>query len=93
MRQLAKQLNIEHRFCDPNTEERKKLGIDNDHKREQVWFERIKDLENSKTLFICGSLHLDTFKNLLENSDVKTDILSDHWGSELDSDEHYGSNA
>ena len=92
-RQLAKQLNIEHRFCDPNTEERNKLKIDSIPKREQVWLERIQDLKNSKILFICGSLHLNTFKNLLENSDIKTDILSNGWGSELDSDEHYGGNA
>ncbi len=92
-RQLAKQLNIEHRFCDPNTEERNKLKIDSNPKREQVWLERIQDLNNSKILFICGSLHLNTFKNLLENSNIKTDILSDGWGSELESDEHYGGKA
>jgi hypothetical protein len=82
---LAKQLHICHRFCDPDTDERERLGVNNDPKRERVWLERIQELKSSTTLFICGSNHLETFKTLLQESGTKTEILSDGWGSELNS--------
>lgn len=49
---LAKQLNICHRFCDPDTDERERLGANNDPKRERVWLERIQELESSTILLI-----------------------------------------
>jgi hypothetical protein len=80
---LATELGVSHRYCDPDREERKKLGIDDFPKREKVWLERIADLKDSNVLFICGNKHVQSFSALLRSSGFKCEVISDSWGTEL----------
>ena len=77
LEQLREAKGIEHRFCDPDTKERKALGIEVDpqketesdwRKREQVWLSRIADCKLRRVLFVCGDNHYDAFAQLLENN-------------------------
>jgi hypothetical protein len=74
LEQFSKARGIEHRFCDPETKERKALGIEVDprketesdwRKREQVWLSRIADCKGRRVLFVCGDNHYDAFAQLL----------------------------
>ena len=74
LEQLSKARGIEHRFCDPDTKERKVLGIEVDRrketesawrKREQVWLSRIADCKDRRVLFVCGDNHYEAFAQLL----------------------------
>jgi len=71
LEQFSKAKGIEHRFCDPDSEERKALGIeDPDSKRgraqrEQEWLSRIADCKGKRVLFVCGDTHYDDFARLL----------------------------
>ena len=76
LEQLSKFKGIEHRFCDPDSSERKSLGIEVDpqkqteadwRKREQVWLSRIADCKRKRVLFVCGDNHYDAFAQLLES--------------------------
>ena len=76
LEQFSKAKGIEHRFCDPDSSERKALGIEVDprketeadwRKREQVWLSRIGDCKHSRVLFVCGDNHYDAFAQLLES--------------------------
>ena len=76
LEQLSKAKGIEHRFCDPDSTERKALGIEVDsrkateadwRKREQVWLERIEDCKGRRVLFVCGDNHYESFAQLLES--------------------------
>jgi hypothetical protein len=68
---LGKAKGIKHRFCDPDSEERKALGIedpDSKHgraQREQVWLSQIADCKLRRVLFVCGDDHYDAFTQLL----------------------------
>ena len=77
LEQLGKAKGIEHRFCDPDSKERKALGIEVDakkatksdwRKREQVWLSRIEDCKGRRVLFVCGDNHYDAFAQLLESN-------------------------
>jgi hypothetical protein len=75
LEQFSKAKGIEHRFCDPNSSEKKALGIEVDketesdwRKREQVWLSRIADCKGRRVLFVCGDNHYDAFAQLLENN-------------------------
>jgi hypothetical protein len=77
LEQLREAKGIEHRFCDPDTKERKALGIEVDpqketesdwRKREQVWLSLIADCKLRRVLFVCGDNHYDAFAELLENN-------------------------
>jgi len=61
LQRFAKEKGIEHRFCDPNSIERKEQGIDNDNKRECFWLDQIKGCEDCSILFVCGDKHFDSF--------------------------------
>jgi hypothetical protein len=70
LEQFSKAKGIEHRFCDPDSKERKALGIEESDwgKREQVWLSRIADCKRRRVLFVCGDNHYDAFAQLLENN-------------------------
>ena len=77
LQKFNKAKGIEHRFCDPDSSERKTLGIEVDpkkqtesdrRKREQVWLSRIADCKRRRVLFVCGDNHYDTFAKLLESN-------------------------
>ena len=67
LEQFSKAKRIEHRFCDPDSKERKALGIEEPDwgKREQVWLSRIADCKRRRVLFVCGDNHYDAFAQLL----------------------------
>ena len=79
-RKVAQALAIEHRFCDPTSEERKVLNIKDDNQREWEWLNRLQDLSERNVLFICGSSHLQSFPQLLIGKGFEVRILSDKWG-------------
>ena len=77
LEQFSKAKGIEHRLCDPDSKERKALGIEVDprketesdwRKREQVWLSRIADCKHRSVLFVCGDNHYDSFAQLLESN-------------------------
>jgi hypothetical protein len=67
LQQFEKETGIKHRFCDPNSRERKEHGIGElDHdKRERYWIEQIKDYKDRKVLFVCAYDHFDSFAEKL----------------------------
>ncbi len=79
-RKVAQALAIEHRFCDPTSEERKVLNIKDDEQREREWLNCLQDLSQRNVLFICGSSHLQSFPQLLIKKGFEVKILSDKWG-------------
>ena len=70
LEQFGKAKGIEHRFCDPDSKERKTLGIKESDwgKREQVWLSRIADCKLRRVLFVCGDNHYDALARLLESN-------------------------
>ena len=77
LEEFSKAKGIEHRFCDPDSKERKALGIEVDprketeadrRKREHVWLSRIADCKGRRVLFVCGDNHYDAFAQLLESN-------------------------
>jgi hypothetical protein len=74
LEEFSKAKGVEHRFCDPDSKERKALGIEVDpkketesdwRKREQVWLSKIADCKHRRVLFVCGDNHFDAFAQLL----------------------------
>jgi hypothetical protein len=77
LEQFSEAKRIGHRFCDPDSKERKALGIEVDpkketesdwRKREQVWLTRVLDCKDRRVLFVCGDNHYDAFAQLLESN-------------------------
>jgi hypothetical protein len=68
LQHFARQKGIVHRFCDPNSSERKERGIgeSDDDKRERYWLERIEDHKDRNVLFVCGYDHFDSFAAKLD---------------------------
>src|SRR5262245_48897596 len=81
LEEFSKAKGIEHRFCDPDAEERKALGIEESdwRKREQVWLSRIEDCKCRRVLFVCGDDHYNAFAELLESNgfDVRRGVHYD----------------
>src|SRR5439155_21038848 len=98
LEQFSKAKGIEHRFCDPDSKERKALGIEVDpkketesnwRKREQVWLSRMADCKLRRVLFVCGDNHYDAFAQLLERNGFNVER-----GAHYDiSDEEFHDNA
>lgn len=93
---VAEELGIEHRLCDPGCEERERLGIPgraNDltgqareqqfEIRESYWLECISDRFDSDMLFICGAEHTLRFKALLVENGWRPKMLEPYWGREI----------
>jgi len=79
-REVARELQIGHLFCDPTPDERKLLAIETDNQRENVWLKRLENIKHMNILFICGSTHLETFARLLRSHGIQSRILSNKWG-------------
>jgi len=87
-KKITQEKTIGHIFCNPTTEEKKKIGINNDTDREKEWFRRIQNYSGGNILFICGHRHLHSFKDLLKANGVQCQIISEeYWGKELDANE------
>jgi len=90
--QLAQELGIGHRYCDPDTATRAERSIEkgNFEKRELYWLEQLQTFDGFPALFIMGADHFESFKNLLIQSgfqvcEVCRDwVPSDSRGDDLD---------
>ncbi len=47
--------------------------------REQFWLEKLIETSKDRAIFILGAKHVHRFKKLLEISEIKTQILYEHW--------------
>ncbi len=85
LQSIAKRIGIEHRFCDPDLDERAALGISKSDfdKRELEWVKRINKSSDRNVLFLCGGNHIVSFMNLLKDSGILVELISDGWGDEL----------
>jgi hypothetical protein len=48
--------------------------------REDYWITQIGDEIHKSVLFICGALHICTFKERLERKDIRVDVIADSVG-------------
>ncbi len=94
---VADELGIEHRFCDPNTAERVKLGLPHpfldhcdesekprlDRIREIYWLETLSDMIDHDILFICGEKHVSSFARLLQNNGITAHIEDEYFGQAI----------
>ena len=83
-RQAAEEIGVDHLFCDPDPDERLRLGIkngrDGDPDREKEWLKRLIRSGKTQILFICGDGHLESFKTLLVGSGCNAKFIDRHWG-------------
>jgi len=82
-KQVARELRIEHLFCDPTKAERERFGICSDDQREDYWARRLVPLKADRILFVCGDKHVVTFPAVLERHGLKSRVLSRGWGCNL----------
>ena len=47
--------------------------------REQWWLERLLDLERWPVLFVCGTCHVEAFRNLAEAHGLSVDVVAFDW--------------
>jgi hypothetical protein len=102
LEEFSKAKGLEHRFCDPDSEERKALGIEESDwdKREQAWMSRIADCKCRRVLFVCGDNHYDAFAQLLESNgfnvqrgahyDITDEEFHDNADNVIETHEHKG---
>jgi hypothetical protein len=79
---IAFKYNVQHRFCDPNEIDRKKIGWkskQDDRLREMFWLDKIKDKRNKEIIFICGVNHLESFSTLLNKDRFMVKILPERF--------------
>ena len=93
---VAEELGIEHRLCDPGREERERLGIPGRADdltgqareqqfeiRERCWLECISDRFDSAVLFVCGAEHTSGFEARLVEKGWQPKVLEPYWGREI----------
>ena len=81
--QLADELGVEHRYCDPDTATRNKLSIpegkEGHPKREQYWLEQLQSFNRFPGLFIMGADHFESFRDLLRQSGFEVVEVERDW--------------
>jgi hypothetical protein len=102
--QEAKRLGLHHRYCDPDTEERKPLNIRTKSelemevffdrltradlaeevrrasaKREKIWVDRLRALNASPVLFVCGADHPHSFADEVRAAGFAAEIVAADW--------------
>jgi len=60
-------------------EEAEQLEWQEDLKREPIWLCKILELNRWPILFICGSDHVDSFKELLDGESLSALIIVNNW--------------
>ena len=94
-RRAAEALGLKYMACDddPAIPERNEVrlrawfaGSDMDEAaknretmRECNWMRRLVSWRKSRVLFVCGFCHVTSFQEKLENGNIETRILADHW--------------
>lgn len=61
------------------TEEFYKRAFENEKIREKGWLNRLISNKVWPLLFVCGSWHVESFKNLLEANQIKVVIINENW--------------
>lgn len=80
-RSVAASLQIAHMFCDPDTNERRQLSIENDVQREAYWLARLRESAASVVIFVCGDSHVDSFRAKAEAAGHDAEVVSQNrWG-------------
>jgi hypothetical protein len=79
-RLAANRMKLPHLFCDPDHNERRILGIQNEEDREKEWLSRLLLSRKQRILFICGDSHVDSFKARLVKLRHQAKILRGNWG-------------
>lgn len=60
-------------------EEFDKRALENEKIREKGWLNKLISIRVWPLLFICGSWHIESFKNLLENNQINVEIINNNW--------------
>ncbi|MCZ6804409.1 MAG: hypothetical protein O7D86_10865 [Proteobacteria bacterium] len=87
-RALAKELNIEHIFCEPSITRREELGIknignpDNYELRENEWLTKLTEFTDKTIVFVIGAEHIDTFSSRAIEEGYSVKILDLYYGKE-----------
>jgi len=85
---VSEKVAIEHRFCDPDKEQRALRKIkcgdpDSIDKRRSYWLDCILDCIDIPTIFICGDNHVEGFKSKLEDAGFTVEVLGRNWGKKI----------
>ena len=81
----AEELDLPHKYCDPDRARRHELNItdddndENDKKREAEWLAQLANFASFPCLFVLGSKHNSTFCNLLKASGFRPFLLEKEW--------------
>ena len=76
---LAKELGLFHRYCDPDIATRKARNFNLPKDREPYWIEQLSSFEGFPSLFILGADHVNSFMCLLEKSGFQPVVLAADW--------------
>lgn len=76
---LAKDLGLFHRYCDPDIATRKARNFNLPRDREPYWIEQLYSFEGFPALFILGADHVSSFTNLLKGSGFQPFVLVADW--------------
>jgi hypothetical protein len=66
--QLARAIDLPHRYCDPDPEMQKALNITSDSEREKYWIRELIIFDTFPVLFVLGASHVESFERLLSDS-------------------------
>ena len=94
---VADELGIEHRFCDPGFQERRRLGLPPhgtedcdpsdrrrfDAIREAYWLKRLSDVLAQTVLFVCGADHVAGFSRLLREKRIVAEVREEYFGKDF----------
>lgn len=94
---VADALGIAHRFCDPDIQERTRIGLPGygtedcdpsergrfDAIREAYWLEQLSDVLDKTILFVCGADHVSSFNGLLRGKDIAVEVREEYFGKEI----------
>jgi hypothetical protein len=93
---IADELNIKHRLCDPDPDQRTALGIpwsyqdcppDEKRKydalREAYWARALSNARDRTVIFVCGADHVSSFAELLRDRGVEVSVACAYFGHEL----------
>ncbi len=76
---LAAELELAHRYCDPDQAMRQARGMKSPQDRERYWIEQLQSFDGLPAMFICGSTHVDSFKSLLLEAGFEPFVIAPDW--------------
>jgi hypothetical protein len=81
--QVARDLKLQHHYCDPDREERQERHIESTDvaAREEFWLTCLQPLDPNATsiVFVCGADHCETFKAMLDKRKLQAQIHCPDW--------------